>query len=196
MASAYLIASEGLLEAFRGAQEDRAVRWLHCRIEGENIVLVGPGAAAGAVADDFAELKPVLAPNEPSFVLFCIDATPPVGEGAPGTARHWMLLSWVPDDSPPRLKMLYSSSRENFKKQLGHGFFADGGEYYANEPDDVAWGAYEAATRKEPKEAAPLTETERMGREADALEAVEAAAGKSAAMQALSFAFDNFSQAH
>ena len=129
-----------------------------------------------------------LAPTEPCFVLFAIEDEPS-GEGA--GQRHWLLMAWVPDAAAPRQKMLYSSSRDNFKKQLGAGFLSEGGEYCANCAEDVSWALYLQAQRKDGGGApAPMTEHEILGREANLLEAQESAAGKAAAMQAVQFALE------
>ena len=119
-------------------------------------------------------------------MLFAIEDEP-AGEAA--GQRHWLLMAWVPDTAAPRQKMLYSSSRDNFKKQLGAGFLSEGGEYYANAPEDVSWDAYLQSQRKDAG-AAPMTDHEILGREANALEAQESAAGKAAAMQAIQFALE------
>jgi hypothetical protein len=44
--------------------------------------------------------------------LFSLDVRSPTG-------YQWLLISWSPDDSPVREKMLYASTKATFKKLFG-----------------------------------------------------------------------------
>lgn len=142
MARAYLKVDEGLVEAFVGCQEDNTVRWVKARIEEEEVVLAGTGKADGTAEEDFRSLADEVSIDEPVFFLFS------TGD------RRWMVVAWVPDAAAPRLKMLYSSSREDLKTGLGSGYFLER-DYCANAVGDLR--TYPCA---EEKTDAPLTESE------------------------------------
>mmetsp|Transcript_6208 Transcript_6208/g.18805 ORF Transcript_6208/g.18805 Transcript_6208/m.18805 type:complete len:309 (+) Transcript_6208:28-954(+) len=144
MARAYLGVDDALRECFVGCQEDGSVRWVAAKIEGEKVCLVTTSKVSGSVEEDFEGIREVIASDEPMFVLFATETEQP---------RSWMLLAWVPDAAAPRLKMLYSSSREDLKSGLGSGYFTRK-DYCANHADDVAWSQVTAVS------SAPLTEAE------------------------------------
>ena len=39
--------------------------------------------------------------------------------------NEWLLVSYVPDGSPVKARMLYASSQGNLKRELGLTYFAD-----------------------------------------------------------------------
>ena len=89
-------------------------------IEDEAVVLKGTSQGTADAGADFDGLFAAagLGTDAAAFVLFCDDE----GAAAAG-ARHWVLLAWVPDACRPKDKMLYSSSRDSTKRQLGAGLF-------------------------------------------------------------------------
>ncbi|KAH8048651.1 hypothetical protein JL721_11897 [Aureococcus anophagefferens] len=117
MARAYLAVDVELASAFLAAQEDKGLRWLKAKVEGEAVRLVSSGRMGASIGADFDALQAdaSLAIDEPAFVLFSRDAE----ALAAGAARSWQLVCWVPDSAAPRLKMIYSSSREDLKGSLG-----------------------------------------------------------------------------
>lgn len=150
MARAYLDVDVSLREAFLSSQDDRGVRWVCGRIEGEVVLLSATGPRVGSAGEDFESLRTVaqLEDDAPAFVLFARDE-----EDA--AARSWMLVAWVPDSAAPRLKMLYSSSREDLKSGLGSGYFLYK-DYCANSASDLAWASVEHGEAS----VSALTETE------------------------------------
>ena len=46
--------------------------------------------------------------------------------------NQWLLISFVPDGSPVKQRMLYASSHAEFKRQLGLTYFSD--ELHGSEP--------------------------------------------------------------
>ena len=135
MARAYLSVDSELRACFVGSQEDRSVRWVCGRIEGEVLKLHGSGKVLGSVSEDFDGLREAagLTVDEPAFVVFARDEK---GDEGP---RRWMLVAWVPDTAAPRAKMLYSSSREDLKTSLGSGYFGGFKDYCANAESDLSW---------------------------------------------------------
>lgn len=127
MARALLLLSSELERAFADAQSGR-VRFVKVKIEGEAFVLAGSAPATSDPHADCALLTSGAGPcalraGEAAFVLLCLDVNV--------AALRWVLLAFVPEDANVRDKMLYSSSRESLKKQLGMNYFA--GEFHATE---------------------------------------------------------------
>ncbi|TYZ59890.1 hypothetical protein PybrP1_009203 [[Pythium] brassicae (nom. inval.)] len=150
MARAQLLLSAELERAFADAQSG-GVRFVKASIEGETFALAGVGAASADVRGDAARVAASeLAPTSAAFVLFCLDVNAP--------ALRWVLLAFVPEAVSVRDKMLYSSSRESLKKQLGHNYFV--GEFHATDVD----------AKKKHAADAPLSETERLLKETALLE--------------------------
>eukprot|EP00953_Heterococcus_sp_UTEX-ZZ885_P037900 19460-Heterococcus_DN1.PRE.1 len=124
MARAFLKLHDDLRAAFVVAQEDSAVRWLLVSIEAEtSLVCKGQSSSSASVQQDFDSLVTELQTDCPAIVLFRL---------APETSNaKWLLISWVPESSKPRLKMLYSTSKADLKEGLGIGCFD--GEYHASD---------------------------------------------------------------
>jgi twinfilin len=131
MAKAQLHLSSELERAFADAQGGK-VRFVKIAIVGEDFTLAAVGAASSDPRRDCAALTapeaPVLVAGEAAFVLFCLDVNVP--------ALRWVLLAFVPESVGVRDKMLYSSSRESLKKQLGPNYFV--GEFHTTELVRVA----------------------------------------------------------
>ena len=158
MARAHLPVDVELASAFLQAQsQDSKVAWIACTIKGEAVCLVkAHDDATSELSDTVDSLKAAvpLSDEQPCFVLIARERTP--------TARRWQLLNWAPDCAPPRLKMLYSSSREDLKQSLGAGFFASHRDYSAFD-SDLSGASLLAA--EQPKGDAPLTDAERIENE-------------------------------
>jgi len=163
MARAHLAVDVELANSFLAAQSEPAVRWIAATVKGEAVCLLKTGSGAADAAAAFGELATgvPLAKDEPCFVVLAREA--------PGAAtRKWQLVCWVPDAAAPRLKMLYSSSREDLKTSLGAGFFASAKDYCANDAADLDWAHVAAA---EAGGGAPLTAAELFRKEEAAAEA-------------------------
>jgi hypothetical protein len=159
MARAHLPVDVELAAAFLQAQAvESKVAWIACTIKGEAVCLIKTHEedATSTLSDTVDGLRAAvpLSDEQPAFVLIARERTP--------TARRWQLLNWAPDCAPPRLKMLYSSSREDLKQSLGAGFFASHRDYSAFD-SDLSGAALIAA--EQPKGDAPLTDAERLENE-------------------------------
>jgi twinfilin-like protein len=157
MARAHLPVDVELAAAFLQAQSvESKVSWIACTIKGEAVCLVKAHEGTEELSDTVDSLKTAvpLSDEQPAFVLIARERTP--------TARRWQLLNWAPDCAPPRLKMLYSSSREDLKQSLGAGFFASHRDYSAFD-SDLTGASLLAA--EQPKGDAPLTDAERLENE-------------------------------
>ncbi len=78
-------------------------------------------------------MKKHLDPNTPSFIVFRLDDVEPPG--------NWLLLMFVPDTAKVREKMLYASSRDALKRDLGYSSFA--AELHACDMDEVSYERYQ-----------------------------------------------------
>ena len=159
MARAHLPVDVELAAAFLQAQSvESKVSWIACTIKGEAISLIKAHEDAtselSSTVDGLRTAVP-LSDEQPAFVLIARERTP--------TARRWQLLNWAPDCAPPRLKMLYSSSREDLKQSLGAGFFASHRDYSAFD-SDLSGASLLAAETKSNDDAA-LTDMERLENE-------------------------------
>ena len=70
-----------------------------------------------------------------------------------GDSFRWILISWSPDNSSVRNKMLYASTKASLKKEFGGGQIYD--DIYGNVKEDVSLSGYqrhlkaEASTRED-----------------------------------------------
>ncbi|KAL6457893.1 hypothetical protein MHYP_G00331230 [Metynnis hypsauchen] len=78
-------------------------------------------------------LLPLLDPLEPCYILYRLDS-----QNAQG--YEWLFISWSPDQSPVRQKMLYAATRATVKKEFGGGHVKD--EIFGNVEDDVCLQGY------------------------------------------------------
>ena len=157
MARAHLPVDVELAQCFLQAQsQDSKVAWIACTIKGEAVCLIKAHEDATSTLEqkvDSLKASVPLSDEQPAFVLIARERTP--------TARRWQLLNWAPDCAPPRLKMLYSSTREDLKQSLGAGFFASHRDYSAFDSDLSGAALLAAETKSE----GPLTDQERLENE-------------------------------
>lgn len=57
-------------------------------------------------------ISPLLDDGVPTYILYRLDTKTPLGYG-------WMLMSWTPDDSKIRDKMVYASTKHTLKNEFG-----------------------------------------------------------------------------
>ncbi|XP_046706618.1 twinfilin-2 isoform X2 [Silurus meridionalis] len=78
-------------------------------------------------------LLPLLDPQEPCYILYRLDSYNAQG-------YEWIFISWSPDQSPTRQKMLYAATRATVKKEFGGGHVKD--ELFGNVVEDVCLQGY------------------------------------------------------
>ena len=179
MARANLNIDPALVSAFASAQDGPLVRSIFVRVDGETLVpCPDEGAAGGSAGEAFDALGAQLPASEARFVVFCTSA-----EG--DAQRQWVLVAWVPDAAKVRDKMLFSASRDDFKAALGRSLFA--ADYYANDAADMSWELFQASGASAQEK--PLTETERLAKEADAADMEASRTNKSSGMGVVPFNF-------
>jgi twinfilin-like protein len=168
MAFANLQVSDDLKNAFIEAQRDLSTRYFVVKIKNEVISLSSEQPKSGSDADDFATIVDSVSEHEPSFVLYRRDIAKNSNE------RPWTLVSYVPDTSKVRQKMLYASSKKDLLRTLGNSFFGDS-SFYVSDAADLTFEGMVHATRKATDEERQqmLTKEEQFAYEAAAGEGVD-----------------------
>lgn len=129
--------SADLAAAFRDARASGAnVRLLKVSIENEALVLLEQAPVSGDLESDFASFTSFVKEKEACYLVFRQDAT------HPDFGYLWALASFVPDNCPVRHKMLYASTRDNLKKQLGQPVFTR--ELHATLKSELTFANFEA----------------------------------------------------
>ena len=94
------------------------------KIRDEAMVLEEAQEAAGTWQQDWDRMVPrAVEAGEPCYLLYRLDEKS-------GNTYFWILISWSPDDSKVRQKMLYASSKATLKKEFGGGQIKD--DLYGN----------------------------------------------------------------
>ncbi|XP_062853935.1 twinfilin-2 [Trichomycterus rosablanca] len=78
-------------------------------------------------------LLPLLDPEEPCYFLYRLDSQNALG-------YEWIFISWSPDQSPVRKKMLYAATRATVKKEFGGGHVKD--ELFGTVVEDICLQGY------------------------------------------------------
>ncbi|KAG9336057.1 hypothetical protein JZ751_003323 [Albula glossodonta] len=100
-------------------------------------------------------LLPLLDAKEPCYILYRLDS-----QNAQG--YEWIFISWSPDQSPVRQKMLYAATRATVKKEFGGGHVKDElfGTMEARDSEDICLQGYQRHVTS-CSAPAPLTAAER-----------------------------------
>lgn len=78
-------------------------------------------------------IPPIVEENVPCYILYRLDTKTSLGYG-------WMLISWTPDSSSIRQKMLYASTKATLKLEFGSARILE--EIFATEPKEVTFEGY------------------------------------------------------
>jgi len=152
--SSGILVSKQLDQAFAKARTEGGVRWIKVEItvdsNPEEMVCVKENKL-GDFESDVNGLQEELQPKHPCYILFRKDSKNVQEE----LGYDWLLISFVPDGSPVKSRMLYASSRDNLKKGLGSSYFTY--EIHASEKDEVTLNTVNNSNKKE---AHVLTESE------------------------------------
>eukprot|EP00168_Porphyra_purpurea_P012749 TRINITY_DN3412_c0_g2_i1.p2 TRINITY_DN3412_c0_g2~~TRINITY_DN3412_c0_g2_i1.p2 ORF type:complete len:347 (-),score=98.56 TRINITY_DN3412_c0_g2_i1:94-999(-) len=105
---------------------------------------------SSSIEDDWKAMQPFLEEKSACYILFRSDK-----ENMHGFV--WMLVSYVPDGSPVKQRMLYASSHALLKRQLGLSYF--GLEMHGSAPDELTWDLFQQHTQTNTGDA-PLTRAE------------------------------------
>eukprot|EP01091_Cochliopodium_minus_P011521 TRINITY_DN3285_c0_g1_i1.p1 TRINITY_DN3285_c0_g1~~TRINITY_DN3285_c0_g1_i1.p1 ORF type:complete len:341 (+),score=108.72 TRINITY_DN3285_c0_g1_i1:71-1093(+) len=126
--------SQELENAFAKARTEGQIRWLRVEIDFKvepEILNSVKEHKLGDITSDMNDVSNELKPKEPCYILFRKDSKNVVEE----LGFEWIFISYVPDGSPVKSRMLYASSRDNLKKGLGYSYFTQ--EIHASEKDEV-----------------------------------------------------------
>eukprot|EP01084_Bolivina_argentea_P268278 455617_1 len=136
---AYILVGEDLREAFCKSQGNEELRYLVVTINEENTLVLsdgGMGKTNGeSEAIDFDSMPSKLCEKKPAIVLFKLDRKKEEWGGP-----RWLLISWMPEASQVRQKMLFSSSIRDLKEGLGVGYFAS--EFHATDSSELKYCLY------------------------------------------------------
>lgn len=88
-------------------------------VHDEEIISVETRPMSGSYTEDYQEIVPsFLDPNRPCYILFRLDSSNNLG-------YEWLFITWVPDESIVREKMIYAGTRSALKQEFGDGLIAD-----------------------------------------------------------------------
>ncbi|XP_065097590.1 twinfilin-2b isoform X1 [Paramisgurnus dabryanus] len=118
-----------LVKARRGA-----VRLMKIVIRSEHLVLGGYREVSQSWDQDYdACVLPMLDTLEPCYILYRLDSQNQLG-------YEWLFISWSPDQSPVRLKMVYAATRATLKKEFGGNHLKD--ELFGTVQEDICFQGY------------------------------------------------------
>ncbi|NWW52919.1 TWF2 protein, partial [Pedionomus torquatus] len=123
------------LRDFFAKARNGSVRLIKVIIEDEQLVLGAHKELSRRWDNDYdAFVLPLLDEQQPCYVLYRLDS-----QNAQG--YEWLFISWSPDSSPVRLKMLYAATRATVKKEFGGGHIKD--EMFGTVKEDVSLSGYQ-----------------------------------------------------
>ncbi|KAG9466996.1 twinfilin-2 [Eleutherodactylus coqui] len=144
------------LKEFFAKARNGCIRLIKVVIEDEQLVLGAHKELQKSWDQDYDTfILPLLDDSQPCYILYRLDS-----QNAQG--YEWLFLSWSPDHSPVRLKMLYAATRATVKKEFGGGHIKD--EVFGTIKEDITLSGYQrhVSSCSAP---APLTAAERELRE-------------------------------
>jgi Cofilin/tropomyosin-type actin-binding protein len=147
--------------AFSSARQNGDVRFLKIQIVDDTLVCTAQHKQSASMEGDYRAMAGHVQAQQPCYFIFRLADAEAGSLAAASTSsqqkQRWLFVSYVPDDSPVKAKMLFGSTRETCKKQLGFSFFKD--EMQTSELGELTWAAYESHTSSKCS-AAPLTAAE------------------------------------
>eukprot|EP01096_Ripella_sp_DP13-Kostka_P015583 TRINITY_DN7382_c0_g1_i1.p1 TRINITY_DN7382_c0_g1~~TRINITY_DN7382_c0_g1_i1.p1 ORF type:complete len:370 (-),score=160.11 TRINITY_DN7382_c0_g1_i1:124-1233(-) len=126
--SSAIPASDELVRSF--ANGNSAHRFLLVKIENEVLVLKAVGAKTASLANDWAEI-PRVAEREggPCYVVV-----------RTGSEKEWCNITFVPESTKVKDKMVYASTKATLQRHLGFQFFSE--EKHANTISELTYEFY------------------------------------------------------
>jgi len=143
--------SKELDEAFGDARTQGKARWLKAQIQNESVVPIKTHPLGSSFESDFGTLKAEMLPKTPCYILFRL-------ETQANNSYQWILLAYVPDGSTVRERMLYASTRDTLKRQLGLSYFAE--DIHGSAPEDFTYSTFLDHQKKKNLSDAPMTSAE------------------------------------
>ncbi|XP_037093027.1 twinfilin-1-like [Pollicipes pollicipes] len=128
-----IVANQELM-AFFGSCRNGSVRAIKISIEDEQLSLHTHVPAESTWETDWDSTVPDLTDDkQPTYILYRLDSKNSMG-------FEWLLITWSPDDSPVRQKMLYASTKATLKKEFGGAQIKD--EVFGTTKEDVTLTGY------------------------------------------------------
>lgn len=126
---------EELRRQFVDAQTNESVGFLKIQIDNDAFKSVGSGPNAGSKLANLAAIASVLEERKPCYVVTKTE-----------DKDRWMLVFYVPDNSPVRDRMVYASSLAALKLGLGAPKFS--GDYTIRDIKECSAASYEESKSK------------------------------------------------
>jgi twinfilin-like protein len=122
------------LRDFFAGSKDGHVRLMKIGIANEQLVLEESHPPSGSWEQDWDHLVlSSLEEKQPCYLVYRLDSRNEAG-------YEWVFISYSPDFSPVRQKMLYAATRATLKKEFGGGQIKD--ELFGTVPADVSLSGY------------------------------------------------------
>eukprot|EP00761_Pharyngomonas_kirbyi_P013272 gb/GECH01013299.1/.p1 GENE.gb/GECH01013299.1/~~gb/GECH01013299.1/.p1 ORF type:complete len:340 (+),score=97.99 gb/GECH01013299.1/:1-1020(+) len=109
--------SSDFLDKFGSSKSSPDIRAIKGIIEDDSVNLSETLPASDSITQDFEQLKTIAEGNQPSYFLFRLDTENKHG-------YEWLVIPFVPDTAKIKRRMLYGSTLETLKRQLGQQHFA------------------------------------------------------------------------
>ncbi|XP_063147980.1 twinfilin-2 [Candoia aspera] len=139
------------LKDFFAKARNGSIRLIKIVIEDEQLVLGASKELSRRWDKDYDSfVLPLLDELQPCYILYRLDT-----QNAQG--YEWLFISWSPDNSPVRLKMLYAATRATVKKEFGGGHIKD--ELFGTVKEDISLSGYQKHVSSS-SAPAPLTAAE------------------------------------
>ncbi|XP_041794195.1 twinfilin-1-like [Chelmon rostratus] len=127
-------ANNDVKDIFASAKSGDQYRALKIVIEGEQLTLDGTTKASKTWDQEYdSSVLPFLEDGVPCYILYRLDSTNNQG-------FEWIFLTWSPDHSTVRHKMLYAATRATLKKEFGGGHIKD--EMFGTTKDEMNLSGY------------------------------------------------------
>ncbi|GFS86441.1 twinfilin-2 [Trichonephila clavipes] len=137
---------DDLIKAYQHIIIERVTEELGIRHEQAQKRLFG----AYQVANYDKLVLPLLEHQQPCYVFYRLDCQNEAG-------YEWLFISWSPDNSAVRQKMLYASTKATLKKEFGGGQIKD--ELFGTQREDISLKGYKKHVESE-KSPQPLSSSE------------------------------------
>uniref|UniRef100_A0A8C4QV28 Twinfilin actin-binding protein 1a n=1 Tax=Eptatretus burgeri TaxID=7764 RepID=A0A8C4QV28_EPTBU len=145
------ITANEALKGFFAKARNGDMRLVKVAIEDESLVLAGCKTPIGSWDVDYDKfvLSNVM-DDQPCYLLYRLDS-----QNAQG--YEWLFITWSPDSSLVRLKMLYAGTRATVKKEFGGGHIKD--ELFGTQKEDICLCGYKKSLQYD-SAPLPLTDAE------------------------------------
>lgn len=123
------------LRQFFGKCRDGNVRLIQVSVINEELSLRSYQEPVGTWEEDYdGSVVPLLEDAQPCYMLYRLDVK------HEDTGYQWLLISWSPDNSPVREKMLYASTKATLKLEFGASQISE--EIFGSVTEDVSLSGY------------------------------------------------------